>query len=201
LEESLEYLDPPPFPKPLPQQRRDILPGLFEAQSAASELVIKHAKIGDVEEILDLINHFASSNVILPRGPIYLYENIRDFVIAVDQKVPVYCVLDSLEELHLIAACGSLHVLWADIAEIRALAIHPDYMDGELEKRLVDFMKVDALKLGVKCLVIFTVDAERFEKLGFKLKSRSDLPPKAWGECIRCPKYFRCDEVAMVLEL
>lgn len=197
----MEYHDPPPFRKPLPEKRRDMLHGLFEAPSGASELVIKHAKIGDVEEILDLINHVASSNVILPRGPIYLYENIRDFVIAVDQKVPVYCVLDSLQELHLIAACGSLHVLWEDIAEIRAFAIHPDYMDCELEKRLVDFMKADALKLGVKYLVIFTVNAERFEGLGFKLKSRSDLPPKAWGECIRCPKYFRCDEVAMVLEL
>lgn len=197
----MEHYDPPPFPKPLPQQRRDILPGIIEAPSAASELVIKHAKIGDVEEILDLVNHFASSNVVLPRGPAYLFENIRDFVIAVDEKVPVYCVLDSLEELHLIAACGSLHVLWEDIAEIRALAIHPDYMDGDLENRLVNFMKADAQKLGVKCLVIFTVNAERFEKLGFKVKSRSDLPPKAWGECIRCPKYFRCDEVAMVLKL
>jgi amino-acid N-acetyltransferase len=178
-----------------------MLPGLLEDPSSASEVVIKHAKIRDVEEILNLINHFAASNVILPRGPIYLYENVRDFVIAVDQKVPVYCMLASLEELHLLAACGSLHVLWEDIAEIRALSIHPDYMNDDLEKRLVEFMKADAIKLGVKSLVIFTVNAERFEKLGFKLKSRSDLPPKAWGECIRCPKYYRCDEVAMVLEL
>ncbi len=197
----MDYHDPPPFPKPIPQRRRDVLPGLPGTQSVPSELIIKHAKIRDVEEILDRINHYASSNVILPRGPIYLYENIRDFVIAVDQKVPVYCVLDTLDELHLIAACGSLHVLWEDIAEIRALSVHPDYLDGELEKRLVDFMKADAKKLGVKCLVIFAANVERFEKLGFKVKSRSDLPPKAWGECMRCPKYFRCDEAAMVLEI
>lgn len=197
----MDYHDPPPLSKPLPPQCRDLLSDLTDDHSANSELIIKHAKIRDVQEILDLINHYASSNVILPRGPIYLYENIRDFVIAVDPNVPVYCALDTLDELHLIAACGSLHVLWEDIAEIRALSVHPDYMGGELERRLVEFMKADALKLGVKCLVVFTVNVERFEELGFKVKSRSDLPPKAWGECIRCPKYFRCDEVAMVLEL
>jgi amino-acid N-acetyltransferase len=197
----MEYHDPPPIPKPRPQRCKDTIPNPSEAQRPASEIMIKPAKIRDVEEILDLINLYASSNVILPRGPIYLYENIRDFVVAVDPDVPVYCTLDSFEELHLIAACGSLHVLWEDIAEIRALSVHPDYLDGQLAKRLVDFMITDARKLGVKHLVAFTVEAELFAELGFKVKSRSDLPSKAWGECIRCPKYFRCDETAMVLDL
>ena len=30
---------------------------------------------------------------------------------------------------------------------------------------------------------------------------RDELPPKVWGECSRCPKYFKCDEVGMVLEI
>ena len=39
-------------------------------------IVIKKATIIDVEEILDLINGFAASNLMLSRGPQYLYENI-----------------------------------------------------------------------------------------------------------------------------
>jgi len=42
---------------------------------------------------------------------------------------------------------------------------------------------------------------EFFSSLGFKKIKRKELPPKVWGECSRCPKYFRCDEVGMVLEL
>jgi len=34
-----------------------------------------------VGECITLINSYASSNLILPRGPKYFYENIRDFVV------------------------------------------------------------------------------------------------------------------------
>jgi amino-acid N-acetyltransferase len=66
----------------------------------------------DVVDILDLINHYASANLMLPRGPQYLYENIRDFVIVADCSAPVYSLVDSHQELHLIVACGSMHECW-----------------------------------------------------------------------------------------
>ncbi len=94
-----------------------------------------------MEEILQLVNGFAASNLMLPRGPQYLYENIRDFVIASDPDVPVYTLTDTKEVLNLIVACGSLHVLWEDMAEVRALAIHPDYQHLGLGSRIVEFMR------------------------------------------------------------
>jgi amino-acid N-acetyltransferase len=147
------------------------------------------------------VNLFASSNLILPRGPIYLYENIRDFTIAVDKGAPVYCLTETREQLHFIAACGSLHVLWEDVAEIRALAVHPGYSDLRLDTGIVDFMINESTELGIKHVVLFSLTEAPFTDLGFKVKTRSELPPKAWGECIRCPKYFRCDEMALVLDL
>ena len=164
-------------------------------------MIIEKAQIRDVEEILELVNVFAESNLMLPRGPQYLYENIRDFVIASDRNVPVYSLTDTREDLHLIVACGSLHVLWDDIAEVRALAIHPDYQHLGLGSKLVEFMKEEAKKLGIKQLFTFTLTEDFFKTLGFKKIKRKSLPPKVWGECSRCPKYFHCDEIGMVLDL
>ncbi len=137
----------------------------------------------------------------LPRGPQYLYENIRDFVIACDRNVPVRSLTKNREVLHLIVACGSLHVLWEDIAEIRALAIHPDYQHLGLGSKLVEYMKKEARQLGIKQLFTFTLTEDFFETLGFKKINRQNLPAKVWGECSRCPKYFQCDEVGMVQDL
>jgi amino-acid N-acetyltransferase len=130
-----------------------------------------------------------------------VYENIRDFVIAADHNVPVYSIVDTHEELHLIVACGSLHVLWEDIAEIRALATHPDYHHMGLGRTLVDKMLEEARDLGIKRVYTFTLTEGFFERLGFERLERDQLPPKMWGECSRCPKYFNCDEVGMIRAL
>ncbi len=110
-------------------------------------------------------------------------------------------MMETREVLHLIVACGSLHVLWEDIAEIRALAIHPDYQHLGLGSKLVEYIKEEAKQLGIHHLFTFTLTEEFFKALGFRRKNRKELPAKVWGECSRCPKYFQCDEVGMVLDL
>ena len=197
----MSYVEPPPDPK---GNKKKIAAGFVRVRIDAGEqrqIVIQKAQIRDVEEILELVNGFAASNLMLPRGPQYLYENIRDFVIASDRNVPVYSLIKTREVLHMLVACGSLHVLWEDIAEIRALAIHPDYHHLGLGSKLVEHMKDEARHLGVKRLFTFTMTEAFFKNLGFKRQSRDELPPKVWGECSRCPKYFHCDEVGMVLEI
>jgi hypothetical protein len=37
-----------------------------------------------------------------------------------------------------------------------------------------------------------------FEKLGFEIVERGELPLKAWKDCLRCPKFSACDETAVV---
>ena len=140
-------------------------------------------------------------NLMLPRGPQYLYENIRDFVIACDSNVPVYSITETREVLNLIVACGSLHVLWEDIAEIRALAIHPDYQHLGLGSKLIETMKDRGQTTGHTPFVHVHIDRRFLQKFGFRRQDRSELPPKVWGECSRCPKYFHCDEIGMVLDL
>ncbi len=197
----MEYVEPPPQQGPDKKKPEEKFRKVITKPKEDSRIVIQKAQIRDVEEILGLVNGFAASNLMLPRGPQYLYENIRDFVIASDPNVPVYSMTETREALNLIVACGSLHVLWEDIAEVRALAIHPDYQHLGLGSKLVEYMKKEARRLGIHRLFTFTMTEEFFSSLGFKKIKRKELPPKVWGECSRCPKYFRCDEVGMVLEL
>ena len=197
----MDFVEPPPTPRPGEKKPKGKLPKVLIKPSKKRKIIIEKAQIRDVEEILELVNVFAESNLMLPRGPQYLYENIRDFVIASDRNVPVYSLTDTREDLHLIVACGSLHVLWEDIAEVRALAIHPDYQHLGLGSKLVQHMQQEATQLGIKRLFTFTLTENFFKTLGFRKIERNGLPPKVWGECSRCPKYFHCDEIGMVLDL
>jgi amino-acid N-acetyltransferase len=154
-------------------------------------LTLRRARVSDVEEILALVNSYASSNLMLPRGPEYLYENIRDFVVVeadVGRAPPR------------IVACGSLHVLWEDIAEIRSLATHPQFQHRGLASQIVRYLVGEGRKVGIKKVFAFSTMGGIFEKLGFKPKRKEELPSKVWGECIRCPKYFCCDETGFILD-
>jgi amino-acid N-acetyltransferase len=184
-----DYLDPPPAEVPKEKRAKITYPDELNGHEE-DHFPIRKARISDVEELLALVNGFAARNLMLPRGPQYLYENVRDFVVIVDD------VQDGK-----IVACGSLHVLWDDMAEIRSMAIHPGYQKRGLGRRLVEFLKQEAGQLGIRRLFTFTLSEEFFARLGFTRKLRDELPPKVWGECSRCPKYFQCDEVGMVLEI
>ena len=197
----MQFVEPPPVPKPDEKKSKEKFTTIVTNVRDERRITIQKAHIRDVKEIIELVNGFAAKNLMLPRGPQYVYENIRDFVIASDRNVPVYSLTETREVLHMIVACGSLHVLWDDIGEIRALAINPDYQHLGLGSKLIEFMKEEAIRLGIKHLFTFTLTEEFFKGLGFKRQGRDELPPKVWGECSRCPKYFKCDEVGMVLEI
>ena len=77
---------------------------------------LRKAKIADVEEMMALINSNAEIGLMLPRSRNMLYENIREFMLA--------------EEDGEIIGVASLHILWSDLGEIRALAVAPAGRDA-----------------------------------------------------------------------
>jgi len=197
--------DIPPAPLPDNERVKDsylIMDGENGVDIAFS---IRKAEISDVRDILELVNGFAGKNLMLARGPQYLYENVRDFVVAVTENLPTRGGGHSDHQPDYqhgrIIACASLHVLWEDVAEIRSTAIDPGYQNKGLGKKLIDFLKIDARHLGVKTLFTFTLADDFFKALGFVRRKREDLPSKVWGECSRCPKFFKCDEVGMILKI
>ena len=69
--------------------------------SDASALEIRSARVEDVHGMSALINQYASSNVMLARGPQYLYQHIQDYMVA---TAPA-----SDDGRETVVACGSLH--------------------------------------------------------------------------------------------
>ena len=70
----------------------------------------RKARIDDVNAMSTLINEFASAKIMLARGPLYLYQSIQDYML----------ITGEADGKEVVVACGGLHVLWEDLAEIRS---------------------------------------------------------------------------------
>ena len=158
--------------------------------SDASALEIRSARVGDVHGMSALINQYASSNVMLARGPQYLYQHIQDYMVA---TAPA-----SDDGRETVVACGSLHVLWEDLAEIRSIAVHQACQNQGLGRRLVDALVERCRRLGIPRVFVFTLAESFFSNCGFQEFQRESLPPVVWVECSKCPKFYRCDEIGMI---
>lgn len=155
--------------------------------------VIRAATVRDVHGMSALINEYASSNVMLPRGPQYLYLHIQDYMVITAPSAET-----GGEE---VIACGAVHVLWEDLAEIRSIAVHPACNGHNLGRSLVEALLVKCHQLGIDRAFVFTLVPGFFEKCGFEEFDRANLPPIVWVECSKCPKFYRCDEIGMIRDL
>ena len=148
---------------------------------------IRKANINDVEVIHELIYHYAQEGLMLARSRSCLYELIRDFAIAeIDGEI---------------VATGALHILWKDLAEIRAVAVRPDLGRQGIGKALVEFLLNEAKELAFKKVFTLTYQPIFFGKLGFEEVSKERMPHKVWKECMDCPKFPNCDEIAMEIHI
>ena len=176
------------FPQATCAGEASMLPDL-RGVSLPSEFTTRKARIQDVDGMSSLINEFASARIMLARGPLYLYQNIQDY--------RVITVNDGGTEL--VLACGGLHVLWEDLAEVRSVAVHPSLQRMGLGRQIVLDLIEDARALGAAHVFTFTLAPEFFTSLGFSAVARDTLSPVVWAECSKCPKFYKCDEVGMML--
>jgi amino-acid N-acetyltransferase len=149
--------------------------------------MIRKAKISDIKELHKLINFYAQRGEMLPRSVNELYENIRDFLV--------------FEEKGEILGCCALHVSWEDLGEIKSLAVKPEYTGKGIGRKLIEGCLEETSELGIKRVFALTFKPEYFEKRGFKKIEKDELPHKIWSECINCPKFPNCDEIAMLKEM
>jgi amino-acid N-acetyltransferase len=158
-------------------------PGAAKKPRTRNKVTIRPAIVADAKPIMTLINELAVKQVMLPRSPASVIENIRDFVVAeVDGQF---------------AGCGALAITWTDIAEIRSLAVAPVMQKHGIGRKLVDALVGDAMRLGIPRLFAFTYVPGFFEKMGFAVCLHDDLPHKVFNDCMHCPKFQACDEIAM----
>ncbi|MEW6001844.1 MAG: N-acetyltransferase [Nitrospirota bacterium] len=148
---------------------------------------IRKANISDLKEVHKLINDFAKKELMIPRSLNELYENLRDFLICEDGG-------------NICGVCA-LHIMWEDLGEIRSLAVNKNYQKRGIGKNLVKQCLKEAKTLGLKSVFALTYQPEFFKKIGFVHIDKASLPQKIWGDCLRCPRFPQCDEVALIINL
>lgn len=152
-----------------------------------SEVIIRPAREEDIPGIVALVNGYAAQNLMLPRSPEEVRRTLKTWVVAEAQGDVV--------------GCAALARLSPELAEIRSLAVAPDRKGQGIGARLVQTLVEVARQEGIRQVAALTLQQTFFERLGFEVVDRWALSPKIWSECVYCPKFHRCDEVAVALTL
>jgi amino-acid N-acetyltransferase len=145
------------------------------------------ATVQDAPGIHKLVNYWAAQGQMLPRTLAETYENLRDFFV--------------IREGDAVIACGALHIMWADMAELKSLAVDPDIQSRGHGSTLVAACVEEGRRLGMKQLFALSYRPGFFERLGWQQADVMQLPRKVWNECYRCPKFPGCDEIALTVDL
>lgn len=150
-------------------------------------MIIRKAKLSDVESIHELVEHYSKKGLMLPRSRSSLYEFIRDYtVVEIDGEV---------------VGMGALNILWVNLAEVRTLAVNERFQGQNIGKALVDYLLEEARSLGIHRVFTLTYQTDFFTKCGFKEIDKEKMPQKIWKDCLNCPKFPNCDEVCMVIQI
>jgi amino-acid N-acetyltransferase len=117
-------------------------------------LVVRRARTADVPAIKSIVDRYAGSGrKLLAKDLVTLYEDVQDFRVAdLDGQV---------------VGCGALHVLWADLGEIRTLAVDRDHRGRRIGAAVLDDLIGTARELGLARLFALTFHTDFFRRHGF----------------------------------
>jgi amino-acid N-acetyltransferase len=148
-------------------------------------LTVRPARVGDVPGIYEQILVYAEQKQMIRRSMAELYESIREYIVAVDDQKRV-------------VGCVSLHVFWKDLAEIRGLAVAEEVQRMGVGRRLLEACWESARELEIESVFTLTNAVGFFERCGYHRIDKSALPQRIWNECVRCPSFPNCQEVALL---
>jgi amino-acid N-acetyltransferase len=156
-----------------------------ENQTASSRgIEVRKAGMQDIPPLLDLINGYAAKGIMLARTEFEMSENMRDFMVAYAGNQLV--------------GCGALHFYSPTMGEVRSLAVADSHKTHGIGRLLVDSLVHEAKLYSLDAVFAFTYVPGFFAKVGFQEVERGELPLKAWKDCLRCPKFECCDEIAVL---
>jgi amino-acid N-acetyltransferase len=148
---------------------------------------IRKATADDVAGIHDLLQWYSKQGRLLPRSTNDIIDHLNNFFIS--------------EKNFAFAGCVSLEIFTAELGEVRSLAVNPRFTHSGHGRVLVEQLESKAMQHGLKRLMALTYVPEFFEKLGFEITAMGNLPEKVFGVCVTCPKFKKCDELAMIKTL
>jgi amino-acid N-acetyltransferase len=101
-----------------------------------------------------MVDSYAPNGRLLSKATVTLYEDVQEFLVAVQGDEVV--------------GCGALHVMWEDLAEVRTLAVHPDFRRSGVGSKILAAQIERARSLGIKRVFCLTFETEFFGRHGFR---------------------------------
>ncbi len=144
---------------------------------------VQRAVLGDLVPLEEFIAAYTADGTLLVRTRANLVQHIRDFLVVRGGGD--------------IVGCGALQIVGTTLAEVRSVAVHPDWRGAGLGSRIVEGLLRDARRLGLPRVFCLTRRESFFARLGFEAVPRECFPHKIWSDCRLCPRETSCDEVAM----
>jgi len=125
-----------------------------------------------VPHVQRLIDPLVQRRILLGKDAVVFYEAIQEFRIAEDENgTPI--------------GCGALHVMWEDLAEVRTLAVVPEWLHHGVGHALLERLEADANALGLSRLFCLTFEVDFFEKHGFSPMTEEAIDPLVYSELVR----------------
>lgn len=138
----------------------------------AALYTVRGAVPRDVREIRDLVDPYAQARILLAKELVGYYEAVQEFVVA-------------QETSGALVGCGALHVLWADLAEVRTLAVHPTWRGRGVGHALLDALLDRARALGVPRVFCLTFEVDFFAAHGFREIAGTPVDTEVYAELLR----------------
>lgn len=154
------------------------------SQSLPTTAVLtRAARPEDISWIEGFIASFTGDGTLLPRPRANLMQHVRDFQVAVAQTDLV--------------GCGALQIVESGLAEIRSIAVDPEWRSRGIGSAILAALLDDARDMNLPRVFCLTRRPDFFAMHGFREVSKEGFPAKIWGDCLICPRRSACDEIAM----
>jgi N-acetylglutamate synthase-like GNAT family acetyltransferase len=147
---------------------------------------MRRARPADVPRMMPLLDKYAQENAILPRTEEDVYRSVREWAVAEAENTRI-------------VGMGSLVIMSRDLAEIRSLVVHPDHHGQGIGSQVLELLLAEAVMLRINRVFALTRKPNFFLKLGFQLTRIEKLPRKVRRDCVFCPVFHACDEVALMI--
>ena len=134
---------------------------------------VRSARGSDVSLIRELVRPLAG-NTLTPKDPVAYYESLQQFRVVQDPHVPARII-----------GCGALHVMWDELAEVRTLAVHPDFARRGLGGQILETLLDDARALGLRRIFCLTFEVDFFKRHGFSTIVGQAAEPDVYTELLR----------------
>jgi amino-acid N-acetyltransferase len=132
---------------------------------------IRPARTSDVKQIRELIDTYAVPGRMLGKETVTLFESVQEFTVAVEGQTVV--------------GCGALHVLWEDLAEVRTVAVSPNFHRQGIGHKILDAIVERAKSVGVKRIFCLTFETEFFGSHGFEVIEGTPVSHEVYAELLR----------------